>query len=256
MRKWNENRFFINNYRPKLGGKITIDDKEMMKHITASLRLGPGAHLELCFKDELECIGEIIEIGKYNIILKNIENCVLAQELPAKIDLYQGVPKLKKIDLIVQKAVECGVHSITPVNMKHCVASIKDEKKHKKTKRLQKIAYSAAEQSKRLYVPTVHDVLEFKDLVEGLKDYDLVILADEDLSYSNNENKAQTIRDLEGKIKLAKTIAIIVGSEGGLADYERELLKDVAKSVSLGSRILRTETAAIYILAQLNYVFC
>ncbi len=254
MRKWNENRFFIDELRPKLGNTITILDKEKIRHISSSLRLGEGDKLELCFKDKLECIGEITEVAKSSIVLKNIENCEIAKELPAKIDLYQGVPKLKKIDLVVQKTVECGVNSITPVNMQNCVANIKDEKKNKKRERLQKIAYSAAEQCKRLYVPTVYDAIDSSKLKEALKDYDLVILADEDLSYSDEKQASKTIKDLEAKILKAKSIAIIVGAEGGLTDNERELLRDIAESVSLGARILRTETAGIFMLAQISYI--
>ncbi len=255
MRKWNENRFFIDSLRPKIAGRITIDDKEQIKHISGALRLGVGDKVELCFKDELECIAGIEEISKEAIHLKNIENCVISKELPAKIDLYQGVPKLKKIDLIVQKATECGVNSITPLNMQNCVANIKAEKKDKKRERLQKIAYSAAEQCKRLYVPKVNNAIDFKDMIDILSDYDLVIVADEDLSAISEGSEPKTLKTIEDKIKTAKSIAVIVGAEGGLADYERDMLKDIAESVSLGSRILRTETAGMFILAQLNYIF-
>lgn len=254
MRKWNANRFFIDAYRPKLGGKIVIEDKEQRTHITSSLRLGVGAQLELCFYDGLECIGEITEIGKFSIELKNIEDCVIATELPVKVDLYQGIPKLKKIDLIVQKAVECGVHSITPVNMQHCVANIREEKKEKKSKRLQKIALSAAEQSKRLYVPEVREAVQSADLPAILEDYDLVILADEDLSAGSEEGASQTLKTIAEKIRAAQRIAIIVGPEGGISDAERALLAERADSVSLGSRILRTETVAIFMLAQISYI--
>lgn len=254
MRGWNLNRFFIKACRPEKGDKIIIEDTEQIKHMSGALRLGRGAAVELCFSDTLECIAEIEEIKKDRIVCKTLEQCVIARELSSKIDLYQGIPKLKKMDLIVQKAVECGVHRIVPVRMKHCVADIKEEKKEKKTERLRKISESAAEQCKRLYIPEISEAIDFKEVLKGLDAYDLVLLADEDLSSSGIEAGERTLRALEERVRLAGTIAILIGPEGGISPEERESLAAIATSISLGSRILRTETAGPYLLAQLNYI--
>ncbi len=254
MREWNLNRFFVEGYRVRLEGEVKILDKDIVNHISSALRLREGDRAELCFEDRLECIGEIIEVNKGYVLFKNIENCSIAKELPVEIDLFQGVPKLKKIDLIVQKTVECGVNSVTPVNMKNCVATIKDDKKGKKRDRLQKISLSAAEQCKRLYIPKVNHAIDSKKMIERLNDYDLVILADEDLSAENLTESDNTLKSIESKIIEAKKIAIIIGPEGGISPEERENLKDISTSISLGSRILRTETAGIFLIAQLSYI--
>ena len=150
------------------------------------------------------------------------------------------------MEYIIQKSVELGVNRIFPVNMKKCIAKIKDE--DKKNNRWQKISEAAAKQCKRNIIPSIERSVNMDFLYENIKNYDLVIVA-----YENEENK--TIKDIL-KNKNMKKIAIIVGPEGGLSKEEvLNLINNGAKVASLGKRILRTETAPIAILSMIIYEY-
>lgn len=239
-------RVFLPSGSPDVASRVFIRDEDEIKHISKVLRLRAGEEVELCFDDGREFIAEIDEIDREAISCSIVKENVIERELPKIIDLFQGLPKNKKLDVIVQKATECGVHSIIPVEMERSVAEIKKEKTSSKRERLQEIAKSAASQSKRALIPSVEEALPFKDIFKRLEGYDMVLLCDEEASLP--------LSQLERKISASESIAVIIGSEGGISDRERELLKPLAQAVSLGNRILRTETAALYILAQLSYI--
>ena len=148
--------------------------------------------------------------------------------------------------MILQKAVELGANSIIPVNMKYCIAKIKDEEK--KNARWQKIAESAAKQSKRDIIPVIEKAKNIKEICDRIKEYDLVLVA-----YENEENI--TIKDIL-KSNSNKSIAVVIGPEGGISEEEILKLKDNgAKIVSLGKRILRTETASLAVLSMIMYEY-
>mgnify|MGYP001673502434 FL=1 len=163
----------------------------------------------------------------------------------------QCLAKGEKMDLIVQKAVELGVYDITLVNSKRCIVKFDEKKENKKIERLQKIAYEASKQSKRLIVPKINEVIQFKDIINIVGDNYLLVAYEEDKNIS--------LRDVITRIKeenSCKDIYILIGSEGGFEREEIEFLtNNGAFSIGLGARILRTETAGINLLSILQYEF-
>lgn len=240
-------RIFLRGGSPELGSSVTFEDEAEIKHIVKVLRLGPGEEVEVCFEDGREFVAEIEAESKSKLELRIEREHVVNRELRAKIALYQGLPKQKKLDSIVQKAIECGVSRIIPVEMERSVAEIKEEKSSSKLQRLNEIARGAASQSKRSYVPPVDRPCLFKHVLEQLDDYDLVILCDEE--------EARELHTIREEILKAEKIAVIIGPEGGISDGEREVLRGRAIPISLGTRILRTETSSIVILSQLAFIF-
>lgn len=169
-------------------------------------------------------------------------------ELPAKIVLFQGLPKSDKMELIVQKAVELGAAEIVPVSMDRCVMKLEPKKAKSKVERWQGIVDAAAKQSKRGILPKVHEVMTMKEAVNYAKELDVVAIPYE-LAEGMEATKAWLM-----KCNTAKSIGIFIGPEGGFAEKEVELVEEIGGSrVSLGRRILRTETAGLTTLSILMY---
>ena len=174
------------------------------------------------------------------VCLEILEEDYTDTELPIKIYLFQGLPKGDKMEYIIQKCVELGVYGIVPVAMKHCIVKLDDKKAKAKQTRWQSIAESAAKQSKRNIIPEVLDVCNFNNALEFAKTLDLILVP-----YENKEGMAATIEALS-HLEKAKSVGIFIGPEGGFEKAEIEkALETGAKIISLGKRILRTETAAI-----------
>lgn len=176
------------------------------------------------------------EAAVAEIINENFQNT----DLPIKIYLFQGLPKADKMELIIQKAVELGVNCIVPTEMNRCVVKLDSKKKTSKTQRWQAIAESAAKQSKRSAVPEVYEPLSYSEALNMAKDLDVLMVPFE------CENGMESTKEVLSSIKKGSSVGIIIGPEGGFE--EKEIEKAVAaggKSISLGKRILRTETAAI-----------
>ena len=237
-------RFFVKTEQIK-NDTINIIGEDV-KHIKNVLRRQVGDILEICnqetgkaYKCEITKIDEIIT----NKILEELEN----QEDNIKIDIYQGLPKADKMELIIQKAVELGANAIIPVDMKRCVVKIEPKDEKKKIERWQKIAESAAKQSGRNEIPEIRNIVKIQDIIKFK--YDLILVA-----YENE--KENTLKNELLKLKEYKkvNIAIVIGPEGGLEEKDVELLKqNGAKIVTLGNRILRTETVALSMLSIIRY---
>lgn len=237
-------RFFVKTEQIK-NDTINIIGEDV-KHIKNVLRRQVGDILEICnqetgkaYKCEITKIDEIIT----NKILEELEN----QEDNIKIDIYQGLPKADKMELIIQKAVELGANAIIPVDMKRCVVKIEPKDEKKKIERWQKIAESAAKQSGRNEIPEIRNIVKIQDIIKFK--YDLILVA-----YENE--KENTLKKELLKLKEYKkvNIAIVIGPEGGLEEKDVELLKqNGAKIVTLGNRILRTETVALSMLSIIRY---
>jgi len=182
-------------------------------------------------------------------VILNIEDILgTSRELSAKITLFQGLPKGDKMEQIIQKTVELGVTEIVPVAMKRCVVKLDDKKAGKKIERWNGIALSAAKQSKRGIIPEIKDVMSFKEAIKMASHMDACLVP-----YENAEG-IEGARKLVESMKDKKSIGIFIGPEGGFDDSEIEFaLENGAKTLTLGRRILRTETAGMTMLSILMF---
>lgn len=190
----------------------------------------------------------ITELREESVRAEIVEELTEGTELPNKIYLFQGLPKSDKMELIIQKAVELGAYQIVPVAMKNCVVKLDAKKAENKVKRWQEIAKSAAKQSKRSLIPTVEMPLRYEDAISLAAQLDVVLVP-----YENERGMEETRSVVEG-IRSGQSIGIFIGPEGGFAEDEITLAKshDMAL-LSLGRRILRTETAGLAMLSILTY---
>lgn len=169
-------------------------------------------------------------------------------ELSSKIYLFQGLPKSDKMELIIQKAVELGVYEIIPTATRRAVVKLDKKKEESKRKRWQGISESAAKQSKRSIIPKITSVMNFREAVEYASDLDVKLIP-----YELAEGMEAT-RNLIGGIRPGQSIAVFIGPEGGFAPEEVELAAERGfLPVTLGKRILRTETAGMTVLSVLMY---
>ncbi len=221
-----------------LNGRFYITGNDH-NHIKNVLRMKQGEEFLVSFEGKshlcsLESLDESTSVAM--IINENYQST----ELPVYIHLFQGLPKADKMELIIQKCTELGVSEITPVEMRNCVVRLEEKKKKSKTERWQAIAESAAKQSKRNIVPTVNTPLSFADVTNKAEEFDLFLVPYE------SEDGMKSTKSALSKIKSGSRIAVLIGPEGGFDKKEIEKCKDKNMSiVSLGKRILRTETAAI-----------
>lgn len=178
------------------------------------------------------------------VIAKITEEDYQDTSLTVKLYLFQGLPKSDKMELVIQKAVELGAEGVIPVEMNRCVVKIDDKKKKSKVARWQAISESAAKQSKRTIIPEISEVLSFKQAMEKAKGMDVFIVP-----YENKDGMKATKNALS-EIKKGMSVGILIGPEGGFDEKEIEIAESVGGlTVSLGKRILRTETAAITALS-------
>ena len=170
------------------------------------------------------------------------------RELPSKIYLFQGLPKGDKMELIIQKAVELGVYEIIPVATKRAVVKLDAKKAEAKQKRWQSIAESAAKQSRRNIIPHIHEVVKFGQAVDYAKNLDITLIP-----YELAEDMEKTKQIFE-TIQPGQSIGIFIGPEGGFDESEIALAQENGISpITLGKRILRTETAGMAVLSVLMF---
>lgn len=233
--------FFVNADNKKENRYFIMGDD--YNHIKNVLRMTVGEQFLVSCND----ISDLCEIESFEsdtVVVKIIEKNYQSTNLPIKIHLFQGLPKSDKLELIIQKAVELGVATVTPVSMKRSIVKIDDKKKKSKQERWQAIATAAAKQSKRTSVPEVCDIISYKEFIERAKDLDLLLVP-----YECAEGMSATKTALS-EIKSGMNIGIIIGPEGGFEGKEVDAALSIGgKVISLGSRILRTETAAITSIA-------
>ena len=228
--------------------KIIITGKDF-NHIKNVLRMKPGEELSVSNGiDGKEYRGIIEEFSEDEVI------CTLAfvkedgVELPSKVYLYQGLPKADKMELIIQKAVELGVYEIIPVATKRAVVKLDEKKSKSKIARWQAISEAAAKQSKRAIVPNVAEVLSFKEALKDCQKADIKVIP-----YELAEGMDRT-KEIISSLKPGQDVAIFIGPEGGFDDGEIEnAIETGVVPVTLGKRILRTETAGFTILSWIMY---
>lgn len=234
-------------------GTITLTGTDV-NHIKNVLRMRCGEDLVVCDENgkDYNCRIDRLEPDRVVVRVESVENS--ETELPIAIKLYQGLPKKDKMDLIVQKAVELGVTEIIPITMKRCVVKLEDEKKEaKKLERWRAIAEGAAKQSGRGIIPSVSNVLPYKEALKRAKEQGMLIIPYE-LAAGMRRLK-DVIRKIQNDSEQkVKTLSIFIGPEGGFDISEIEAaIRSEAATVSLGKRILRTETAGLTMLSILMY---
>ncbi len=230
--------------------RIIITGEEV-NHIKNVLRYKEGSKIEIKIigEDLPQFLCEIINIEKAEIYCKVIEKMGQDAESGFYLHIVQGLPKSDKMEQIIEKGTELGVKEFTPLNLKRCVTKIDAKEEKKKIERWQKIALAAAKQCKRNIIPKINSIHNVKNIFDILEEYDIVIVAYE-------EEKKQTLKEVIKEYKENKNIkiAILIGPEGGLEKQEvEELIERGAKAVSLGKRILRTETVSITLASILMY---
>jgi len=229
------------------GNRVFISGEDV-NHIKNVLRMRVGEEISISNgQDGKEYRCGILELGEDIVCeLRFIKEDGV--ELPSKITLFQGLPKADKMELIIQKAVELGVYEVVPVAMKRCVVKLDDKKQKSKLQRWQSIAEAAAKQSKRGIIPQVSTVMSFKQALAYAKEMDIVLVP-----YEMAEDMPKT-REIIESIKPGQRIGFFIGPEGGFDEAEiEEALGSGAMPVTLGKRILRTETAGLAVLSILMY---
>ena len=230
------------------GNRVVITGNDV-NHIKNVLRMQPGEEIAVSNGED----GKEYRCGIENLYEDEII-CSLrfvkedGVELPSKIYLFQGLPKADKMELIVQKAVELGVYEIVPVATKRAVVKLDEKKAKSKIARWQTISEAAAKQSKRRIVPEIHSVMSFKEAVKYAKDMQVKVIP-----YELAEGMEKT-RELIENIKPGQEIAIFIGPEGGFDEGEiQAALEHGIEPITLGKRILRTETAGFTVLSWIMY---
>ncbi len=232
-----------------ISGKIiTITGKDV-NHIKNVLRMKKGEEISISCTDspgEYRCLVDSLTddaVTAEVIFIKEEGN-----ELPAKIFLFQGLPKQDKMELIIQKCVELGVFEIIPVNMKRSIMKIDEKKVKSKTERWQAISEAAAKQSKRTVIPEIKEPVSFKAAIAMAEESNIKLLPYE---MATGEGMEKT-RSLFDSVKPGDSVAVFIGPEGGFDDSEIALAKEAGfEIITLGKRILRTETAGLVVLSNL-----
>lgn len=222
-------------------------------HIKNVLRAKENDKLNIvCSENNLSYIGVIKKFHEKEIECDIITKKDIDEE-NVKITIYQAIPKSDKMELIIQKCSELGVYEIIPVEMNRCVVRLDSKDKKKKLLRWQTIAEAAAKQSRREKILKIDKIEKIDDICKVSRDekYDLIFVAYEK---ENKTNLKEEINNLKKLNKDKLNIAFIIGPEGGFEEYEIEkLIASNVKSISLGKRILRTETAPIVLSSILMY---
>lgn len=230
------------------GTRITITGKDV-NHIKNVLRMAVGD--KICVingQNNKEYYCEITAVGNDAVDTRICEIRESDQELGNEVVLFQGLPKSDKMELIIQKAVELGVHTIVPVSTDRTVVKLDAKKEANKRKRWMSISESAAKQSGRLRIPEVTPVVSYREALEMAKKMDVRLIP-----YELAEGMEKT-RELMSSIQPGQSVAVFIGPEGGFESSEIEKAMEIgAWPITLGKRILRTETAGLVTLAMLVY---
>ena len=242
-------RFFV----PQLYNETMTIEGVDARHISKVLRMQPGAQLQLVSDDGVSALAEITAIDSECVTVRCLEKLAESHEPAVRLVLAQGLAKGEKMEFIIQKAVEMGAYSVVPVAMEHSVVRLDGAKAAKKVERWQKIAESAAKQSKRDIIPEVQPVQTMAQMLAA-NDCATKIIAYE------CEDKKSLKAALKAALKEAQAkgaltdLLLIIGPEGGISEAELETARAAgAVPVSLGRRILRAETAGLVAISAIFY---
>ena len=235
--------FFVSE--EQINGENAYIEGSDVNHIVNVLRMKPGEELLISVKGDWDYLCKIDDIETDRVNLKVLES-MEQRELPVNITLLQGIPKSDKLEMIIQKAVELGVSEIIPVKTKRVVVKIEEKKQASKVNRWNAIAESAAKQSKRSIIPKVHEPMSIDNALEIVKDFGVKLIP-----YENADGIDKTRKILDNMDK-TKNIAVFIGPEGGFEESEVERIKNSGfEVITLGKRILRTETAGLALLSNI-----
>ena len=224
---------------------VTGQDVNHMKNV---LRMKIGEQVEISDGNNKKYLCEVSAYEEEQAVLRILEIREADTELKSRLYLFQGLPKNDQMELIVQKAVELGAYEVIPVSMKRCVVKLDAKKAAKKVERWNSISESAAKQAGRSIIPKVSDVVSYREAMERAEQMDVVLVP-----YELEEGMAET-KKLLHQIQPGQSVGIFIGPEGG---FEREEVEQAieagAHPVTLGRRILRTETAGFTMLSILMF---
>ena len=242
-------QFFVEEEQVQEAENRIVITGSDVNHISNVLRMKDGEKIRISSTKGCSYFCKIAELTMDEVIAKIEAVDETGTELSNNIYLFQGLPKSDKMELVIQKAVELGVYEVIPVSMKNCVVKLDEKKAQGKRKRWQAIAESAAKQSKRTMIPQIHEVLSFKEAVQTAQKLDIVLVPYE------NERGMDATRELLHGIQRGQSIGVFIGPEGGFAPEEIAMVaeQESMHKISLGRRILRTETAGLATLAMLVY---
>lgn len=220
-----------------------------VNHIRNVLRLEEGDWVVACDGKGRDYVSRIASLERDCVYLHVEKVQDTGTELPAKITLFQGIPKKDKMEFIIQKAVELGVYEIVPVQMKRCVVKLSDEKKaKKKQERWQSIAEAAAKQCDRGIIPVVHDPVTMDEAIDMAKNLDYNMIPYE------LQDGIDDSREIVAHACTRESVGIFIGPEGGFeADEVEQAVACGMEAITLGKRILRTETAGMALLSILMF---
>lgn len=245
-------KFFVKEEQIKDNEIIIIGQD--VKHIKKVLRAKIGDELQICNSQNGEnFLCEIQDLENEDITCKIKEKIQEKVESNIEVTIFQGLPKADKMEYIIQKSVELGVSNITPVEMKRCVVKLDGKDKIKKIERWQKISEVAAKQCGRDIIPQINNVINIQNICNLISEYDILLVAYENEKENTLKEQIEKLKkqnNSESKIK----IGIVIGPEGGLEENDVNKLKENgAQIITLGKRILRTETVALNILSIIMY---
>jgi len=228
-------------------GHITVCGSDF-NHIKNVIRLDKSEEISIYDGEYHEYLCVLNRYEKDEAVFDIIKELEISSELESKLYLFQGLPKSDKLEMIVQKAVELGAFEIIPVKMNRSIVKYDNKKAKSKVERWQAISESAAKQSGRSIIPKVSPIMSYKEALAFAKSLDLVLVP-----YEHEEGINHT-RDILNNLKSGMSIGIFIGPEGGFEDYEIQEARELGfETVSLGRRILRTETAGLCALSVLMF---
>ncbi|WP_092492517.1 MULTISPECIES: 16S rRNA (uracil(1498)-N(3))-methyltransferase [Virgibacillus] len=229
---------------------INADDAH---HINRVMRLQAGDKIICNHPDGIAAICEITSSGNDGVQLVIMEWLEESSELPIEVTIAQGLPKSDKFELVLQKGTELGATAFTPIQAERSIVVWDDKKAEKKFKRYSKIVKEASEQSHRTKIPQINDVTTIEKLIEESSNYDKKLFAYEEEAKTS---EFQSFGTIISEMDSGNRVLVCIGPEGGFSEKEADQLKQHGfTSVRLGPRILRTETASLYVLASISYQF-
>ena len=232
-----------------IGEKEIVITGADVNHIRNVLRMRTDEEVLIADGQGAEYRCKLIELSENEVRAQILWKLDGNAELASAVTLFQGLPKSDKMDLIVQKCVELGVDRIVPVSTKRAVVKLDAKKEQTRLKRWNTISESAAKQSGRGVIPEVSGVMSFGKALEEAKKLDVLLIP-----YERAEHMAET-RRVMGSIQPGQSVGIFIGPEGGFEESEvEEAVAAGAQAITLGKRILRTETAGLAVMAMLGYL--